>query len=141
MPPALISVAFVAFWCLISLLISASGWMGLAKRYRTTVPLSGRVFPMEGADIGSRYRGVLFFALLPEGLRMSVLLPFRVGHPPLLVPWQDIRFVEEKKVLFGTVSIFKVGKPYGTTMEVPGTTGRAIAAEVAAHVARAQPHA
>ena len=26
-----------------------------------------------------------------EGLFLGVLFPFRIGHPPLLIPWHDIR--------------------------------------------------
>ena len=131
MAPALIAVAFVAGWCLISLLISAMGWMGLAKRYRTKALATGRIYGLQSGDIGARYRGALIFSVQPDGLRMSVLFPFRVGHPPLLVPWSDVAFVEEKKALFGTEVVFRVGKPYGTTMTVGREVGHAIAAAAA----------
>lgn len=126
LPPLYILVAFAAFWCLLSLLISAMGWMGLVKRYRTGKRGPGPVYWLEGGDIGARYRGALVFGIQPDGLRMSVLFPFRVGHPPLLIPWSDIEAVEEKKVLFGHVVVFRVGKPYGTTMELSGDISRAI---------------
>ena len=126
----LILVAFVAGWCLISLLISAMGWMGLAARYRTRAPATGRIYAVQSGDIGARYTGVLIFGIQPDGLRMSVLLPFRVGHPPLLVPWSDIDLVEDKKTMFGTLFVFRIGKPYGTTVKVGREVGRAIAAAI-----------
>jgi hypothetical protein len=29
-----------------------------------------------------------------RGLHMSVLFPFRPGHPPLFVPWEDVSVTE-----------------------------------------------
>ena len=36
------------------------------------------------------YPGCLKFSVAREGLGISMLFLFRVGHPPLLVPWTDI---------------------------------------------------
>ena len=38
-----------------------------------------------------------------KGLYLAVLFPFRIGHPPLLIPWRDIKAKKEKRLMSNKV--------------------------------------
>jgi hypothetical protein len=69
-----------------------SGWRKLAQVYRANGPFSGRRWRLQSAELRWRigYNNCLTLGSGAEGLFLSVLLPFRFSHPPLLIPWTDI---------------------------------------------------
>jgi hypothetical protein len=88
---------FVVFWCAICFLIGLlSGWSALGARYRkqsepdgevkTAGPFSYTVY----MRFWSHYSGVIRLAAAEDALYASVLSIFRVGHPPLRIPWEEI---------------------------------------------------
>lgn len=104
---------FVAMWCGVCLLTSAiGGWGRLAKKYPATAPPSGTRFPGQTGYVGvSRYRGVLTIHLSPEGLHLDVVKIFRIGHPPLFIPWSEIHNPAVRRNLWGESVVFEVGLP------------------------------
>jgi len=44
--------------------------------------------------------GILNFWISPEGLYLKVNILFRPGHPPLLIPWPDVRVLRRRDLLF-----------------------------------------
>jgi hypothetical protein len=94
---ALTAVAFIVLWCFQSYLSSViSGWHALIPRFRCSSEYLGetvtiRRFPLE---ICMRFRmdytNVVQLAGDEDGLHLSVFFPFRIGHPPLLIPWHEI---------------------------------------------------
>ncbi|WP_146598844.1 hypothetical protein [Novipirellula aureliae] len=44
-----------------------------------------------------KYNSCLTLSVTQQGLGLSVLIPFRIGHPTLLVPWSDFHQVQEKR--------------------------------------------
>lgn len=44
------------------------------------------------------------------GLDISILLPFRFLHPPLLIPWAAIESCREKKLWMSTQAFVRVAK-------------------------------
>jgi hypothetical protein len=103
---ALFPVLFVAFWSAISYLLAVfGGWRQLADNYRAAGGIAGRQWWFQSAHLGrhvgaARYGSVLFVTAGAEGVQLSVLLPFRIGHPTLLIPWKDIQ-VERGAGWFG----------------------------------------
>jgi hypothetical protein len=92
---------FVAIWSGVGLLLGfMSGWHHLAARHRT------RRDPPVHSQLTSgmlnlvRYNGVLRLAGTHEGLDMRTMALFRMGHPPLLVPWSEIRVLGEDSRFF-----------------------------------------
>ncbi len=84
---------FIVGWLAISFLLGViSGWHRLGKVYRR--PEGAR--PTTVAQFQSihmklvGYRSCVTVGVDPAGLFLSVYLPFRFGHPPLLVPWDAI---------------------------------------------------
>jgi len=63
----------------------------------------------------------------PWGLHLSVLFPFRPGHPPLLIPWQDISAIETKRGFGGYEMRFR--RVPGVAMQVSKDLGDALQAE------------
>ncbi|TWU32629.1 GNAT family protein [Novipirellula artificiosorum] len=97
-------VLFPLMWCGISLLIAfLSGWSRLAERYRHDARIECKFFYCQSGKIGGvDFNSCLTLGVSERGLLMSVLLPFRAGHPPLPIPWSDFHDVQEKRTpIFG----------------------------------------
>lgn len=116
----LFPVAFVALWCGVSVLIAfVGGWSRLAREFRATDKPAGNAFYLQGGSVGmTQYKGCLVIYTSAAGLYLSVLLPFRLGHPPLLIPWGAIRDPEVRKVWWFESLTFRVGEPPGTTIQL-----------------------
>src|SRR5437763_161475 len=67
---AIAAVAFVALWLVITFVLSfAAGWNGLAARYRSELPFTGRTWSMRSGRMGVvRYNGVLTVGVNPAGM-------------------------------------------------------------------------
>ncbi len=103
--PVLFVIAFPVFWCVILYVISIiSGWRQLARRYRLTNPVSGTTWRFQSAGMRcyseSGYGHCLTVTANEEGLGLSLFLPFRIGHPPLFVPWSEILVSQVRRFLF-----------------------------------------
>jgi hypothetical protein len=67
------------------------GWRALARHYATSEPFHGKRFWFRSAQFGLiAYNSCFMPGTNAEGIYLALLLPFRIGHPPLLVPWQDV---------------------------------------------------
>ena len=92
-PPWVFWVAFPTLWLTGSLIIAnVGGWAALARRFRLHEPLpSGRWrFQSAGMRWTTRYGACLTVAANHLGLYLSVFPLFRLGHPPLFIPWTEI---------------------------------------------------
>lgn len=49
--------------------------------------------------MGTNYGSCLIVGVNPEGIRLSVLFLFRIGHPPLFIHWPEVS-MREKRFLF-----------------------------------------
>jgi hypothetical protein len=114
---ALFFPGFVVWWCLICLAIAhVGGWRKLAKKYRTDRLVDGQLLRFVSMQIGyfptmGSYRQVIFVSLSPEGLGLSLFLPFRCGHPPLLIPWSAITECKREKQFFWDVTALYLQDP------------------------------
>jgi hypothetical protein len=87
-------VFFVVMWVGVSLLLSKiSGWSRLAEHYRLVGSFAGPKSYMCSAMFRRfvGYNNVLIVGFDQTGLYLAVWIPFRIGHPPLLIPWQAVR--------------------------------------------------
>lgn len=104
---ALGAVALVAWFSVLGLLMGTLGpWRTLAVAHRATrapeAPVLGRQYAMFGRV---RYNGVLRFAYEPEGLHVSIIPLWRLGHPPLLLPWSAFRTIRRKDKKPGALAV------------------------------------
>jgi len=84
---------FVLFWCAILYSIAAlSGWMTLSRKFRRNSTFTGTTWSFQSARTRwmSHYGSCLTFGADSTGLMLSILVFFRPGHPPLLIPWTEI---------------------------------------------------
>ena len=115
----LIPLGAVAFWCFICFIISlASGWHHLAGHFRAaqdaTPNLEGQAFYLQRAQMnGSEYKGCLNLKVANQGLYLSVLLPFRAGHAPLLIPWNALSDFELNKIFWMNYQVTTITSPSG----------------------------
>ncbi|MFK8114910.1 MAG: hypothetical protein AB8B91_22095 [Rubripirellula sp.] len=105
--------------CFLSLLISRlSGWSRLASVFRDNPTLvSDESFETEIASFrtGSfgpvTYHSCLRFQTRSDGLRISIAFPFRLGHPPLFIPWEQVHHVRQDPKRYSRNVIVSIGNP------------------------------
>jgi hypothetical protein len=92
----LLGALLITLWCLNSAWISwLSGWRSLSKRFRAqSESLAGTRRSGFPFDICFRYwldyTNLAWVTVNKEALHLSVVFPFRIAHPPLAVPWEEI---------------------------------------------------
>lgn len=92
----------------------------MALRYRCDDQPAGKAFDWQSARIGwVSYNRVLTLIPTHEGLYLAARFVFRVGHPPLLLPWEELHNFEQKQALALDHIKMDVGKPRITTLYVP----------------------
>lgn len=86
-------LVFAAFWSFVCLVLGlVSGWQGLGGRYRTTASEPGFTVTARHAGLGLvGYGFTLQLGAAPDGLDLRLVPLFRPGHPPLRVPWDQVR--------------------------------------------------
>lgn len=84
---------FITIWVAVSLILSfVGGWRALSREYRAphTVPERGWVERRALFSGRARYKNILRLTASDTGIYLSVAFPFRIGHPPLFFPWEDL---------------------------------------------------
>ena len=102
---------FLSLWFLVGAIISfVGGWFSMAKVYRTRVPFDGAKWRMQSGQMRwlTNYNRVLTIGVSPQGLFLASMFLFRFMHPPLLVPWSEIK-VRRKKGWVLEYVIFTMG--------------------------------
>jgi hypothetical protein len=93
LPELMALLPFIAFWVVVHSLISVlSGWWNVAIFYKAERPFSGQKFRFQSANmrVWMSYGNCLIIGSDPTGLYISIFSPFRIAHPPLFIPWEDI---------------------------------------------------
>jgi len=116
-------IVFPIFWCFVCGLLSwMGGWSRLAKLYLAppqAVP-QGRSFTWRSGKVGlTNYKGTLTIHTGPSGLHLSVMPLFRFGHPPLLIPWEELKNPQSTTFGFSTAMKCAVGSPAVATLVLP----------------------
>jgi hypothetical protein len=125
----LFPVFFVGMWCTVAYLLALmSGWRRLAAHYAADMPTGGQRFRFRSARTGLvRYNHCLNFAATPAGLHLWLLLPFRLGSPPLLVPWADLSAAPVREFLSSAIAL-KFARAPSVRMRISTALGEQIAA-------------
>ena len=103
---------FGAAWAIMFTLISrAGGWALLAEQYRSQETFTGSTWSFQKGQMRWMvgYNNCLTVGADPRGLYISILFPFRLGHPPLFIPWRDISRAS-KKVLWINFIELRLGR-------------------------------
>lgn len=115
---------FAAFWCAISYLIGFSGgWRALGRRFRRQsepygeTKSAGPFFYTVRMRWWGSYSSVVRLTAASDALYASVLFLFRVGHPPLRIPWDEIR-CGKTKFFFRTYVVLTLGNEEQIPMRI-----------------------
>ena len=96
-------LGFALFWTGVVTLVGwISGWRRLANDFETLQEPSGNTFRWQSIRFGFRgnYKRVINITPTFEGLHLQPILIYRMGHKPLLIPWEYIHLEEKKQVAF-----------------------------------------
>jgi hypothetical protein len=96
--PILFIAIPVIFVLILSRLHQESGWAEAAKIYRAELPLDKALFHglqsgrmgRDGFKKSVHFRNSLMLAATLEGIFLSPCFIFRIGAPPLFIPWQEV---------------------------------------------------
>jgi hypothetical protein len=122
---------FIGGWLAICCFLSfIGGWHTLAKRYRSTMSISGKLFSFASMGLGHgffpvSYRSCLFVRLDSTGIALSVFPLFRFFHPKLLIPWSAVSDCKRERFWFMDCTAVYVSEPQ-TRMLFRGRLGREI---------------
>ena len=104
---AIFPIYFLCLWLLVGATISViGGWFSLAKVYRTQVAFDGTKWRMQSGQMRwlANYNNVLTLGVGKQGLYLASMFLFRFMHPPLLVPWSEIKVGRNKGWIFEYVT-------------------------------------
>jgi hypothetical protein len=120
LPVMLGLVLFPAWWCFVSWIFSySSGWQRLAALYPARTSPTGQRFSTD-ARIGIARYGGIYVDVSPDGLFLSVMFAFRIGHQPLFIPWTEIHNRQPKTWPFWREGVeFDIGAPCVVSMWLP----------------------
>jgi hypothetical protein len=89
---------FAGVWCLSIFALSYfSGWRKLSQRFHQTNDPKGEMRIGRGLFLTiymrywCHYSGVVRLIAAPDALYLSIQFLFRMGHPTLRIPWNEIR--------------------------------------------------
>jgi hypothetical protein len=122
---AILPVYFLSLLLLVGATISlVGGWFSLAKIYRTRAAFHGAKWGMQSGKMRwlANYNNVLTIGVNQQGLYLASMFLFRFMHPPLLVPWSEVKVQWRKGWLFEYV-IFTLGHELAVPLRIRGTLG------------------
>lgn len=100
--PFLFPLFFIGMWIVVCFLLAIiGGWSRLAESYQAHAEFTGKKWYFQSGRLGlTNYSSCLTIGSNYYGLYLAVFPLFRVGHPPLLIPWSDITTAEHKGWIF-----------------------------------------
>lgn len=111
-------VCFGLLWSAIVFLSARmSGWASLARHYPGAQPPVGQSWHWTSAQFGffASYRNVLTIVVSPLGLYLRPVVIFRIGHEPLLIPWNAISSGRRTNLFFTQAYRVEVRDPGSTS--------------------------
>jgi hypothetical protein len=101
-PPFWILIFFPLAWFAVAFLLGhISGWADLGTRHRTREPPPSEHVRRVSGKMGLiSYNRALTVGWSAPGLHLSAPFLFRLSHPPLLIPWEEIVERQDKKALW-----------------------------------------
>jgi hypothetical protein len=118
---ALLTIIF--FYAVFYLISVMTGWFVLGKRFRQQsepygeTRSAGPFFYTIYMRCWSHYSSVVRLTAAADALYVSILFLFRIGHPPLRIPWDEIQF-GRTKFLFWTFFVVTLGNEEKIPMRI-----------------------
>ena len=102
-------------------ILSLFGWRILANDYQTMGgPVGHSIGSMKSLRMnGINYNNIVNVRVGEDGLYFSMPFIFRLFHPPLLIPWNEIARVKRKNVLFSQYWKLYIGRSQSVAISIP----------------------
>ncbi len=115
----LVLAALVLLYAFASQLIMwSSGLTRLAERYPVTHEPEGQTFTKQTVQVGAaRWKNCVTVGVGPQGLYLAVRRML-TRYPPILVPWDEIKGIQETKLYWQRAIQLSVGDPQVGTITV-----------------------
>lgn len=100
-----------------------TGWFALARHFKKQSEpygeskTAGPLFYTVYMRFWGHYGSVIRLTAAADALYASVLFPFRIGHPPLRIPWDEIQFGKAKR-FFLTYVVLTLGNQERIPMRI-----------------------
>ncbi len=109
-------IAIPTVWCLVVWAIAkVSGWQQIARSYPMTQKIPNeKTIGLQSLRIGlfSQYNNSITYGFSDQGMSLQVLSIFRLGHPPIFIPWEDL-LAQETRIFktFPMIRLILVKEP------------------------------
>jgi hypothetical protein len=114
--------------------LSWFGWAALARAYRLAGEFDGRCWRFGSAVVRyaapwrhARYRCGMTLGANARGLDLAVLPLFRIGHPPLFIPWTDVSVARHDSMLLSCLE-FRFRRVETVSLRLNWSLGQEVAA-------------
>jgi hypothetical protein len=113
------------------------GWIALAQRYRATELFTGKSWHFQHIQLtwSMNYSGITTVGANSAGLYLSLFFPFRIGHSPLFIPWNEMKMEMKQSIFSGKYMEIHFTEVPGTLIRISEKLARKIAAEVGPELA------
>jgi hypothetical protein len=118
--PLVFPMYFVSIWLVVGMSVSRiGGWWSLAKVYRTQDEFHGDTWRWQSGQMRycTNYNRALTIGSSAQGLYLSSMFLVRFMHPPLLVPWSEIKVQKNNGWLIKYVT-FSLGHELAVPLKV-----------------------
>jgi hypothetical protein len=107
---------------------SAGGWSRLSESYATTQPRPTQVFDRQSVVVGQvLYRNSMVVGFDDRGLYLELGFPLSaLGRRALLVPWTEVRRIEDGRLFWRKAPVLSLGEPPVGTITMPEPLFKAI---------------
>lgn len=100
-------------WVLLNAIAAASGWKNLARRFPAQFGFSGVESKWQSARLRFLigYNNCLVVGAGPTGLSIRTIWGIRTGHPPLMIPWNEVSVGETRVIMKISFVTLLLGQP------------------------------
>lgn len=104
---------FIGMWILITYIVSKMGWGKLVEKFRANDKFEGKRIGLISATINSaNYNNAIILKYNYQGMYLKTAFLFRPFHPPVFIPWSEIRETRDKKIFFINLKELVIGDPF-----------------------------
>jgi hypothetical protein len=98
---------------IVTYFISRMGWDKLVQHFKAIDKFEGKRVGLISVTINSgNYQNSIVLKYNYQGIYLKPIFLFRLFHPPVLIPWNEIKDVRDKKILFINLKELVIGDPF-----------------------------
>lgn len=96
------------------------GWNNLQERYLyQSKDFDGEKISIRNLMIeGVGTQNIIRIKISSKGLYMKMIIPFNLFSKPIMIPWNEIYDIQDKKVMFGKYKRLVIGNPFASTIDI-----------------------